>query len=64
MRESCAECSCLEIQQPCEACPLRRALERIAKHEWRADRRHSGMVDVEEVKSLVRIAEEAVRNPG
>ena len=35
---------------------LERALRRIVEHEVRADRRHRGMVDVEEVETLRRIA--------
>jgi len=36
------------------------ALEQIAEHEYRADRRHRGMVDVEEVETLRRIARAAL----
>lgn len=39
---------------------LRKALERIAAHQFRADRRHRGMVDVMEVETLQRIAEVAL----
>jgi hypothetical protein len=40
---------------------LRKALDRIAEHEVRADRRHKGMVDVEEVETLKRIARRALK---
>lgn len=36
------------------------ALERIANHEWRADRRKRGMIDVFEVETLARIARAAI----
>ena len=35
---------------------MHQALTRISEHECRADRRHTGMVDVEEVEMLRRIA--------
>ena len=37
------------------------ALERIAAHERRSDRRHTGMIDVEELETLQRIANVAIR---
>lgn len=40
---------------------LREALRRIAEHEHRADRRHRGMVDVDNLETLKRIARNALR---
>lgn len=40
------------------------ALKRIADHEYRADRRHRGMVDVEEVETLRRIARAFLADKG
>lgn len=40
---------------------LQKALERIANHEVRSDRRHRGMVDVGVVADLQRIAKEAIK---
>jgi hypothetical protein len=39
---------------------LAEALRRIAEHEYRADRRHRGMVDVTEVEGLIRTARTAL----
>ena len=36
------------------------ALQRIANHEYRADRRHREMADVEEIETLRRIARAAI----
>lgn len=44
---------------------MRAALERIARFEVRADRRHRGMVDRSEVETLKRIARAALTgDPG
>ena len=37
------------------------ALQRIAEHEYRSDRRHRGMVAVDEVETMKRIARTALR---
>lgn len=39
---------------------LLEALERIANHEYRSDRRARGMVDVDEIESLKRTARAAI----
>ena len=36
------------------------ALERIANHEYRTDRRHRGMIDISEIQTLERIARVAL----
>lgn len=38
-----------------------RALDRIANYEYRSDRRHRGMVGVEEMERIQRIARTALR---
>jgi len=43
---------------------LRSALERILDYQYRSDRRQRGMVDVEEVLSLQRMACVALRTAG
>lgn len=36
------------------------ALERIANHEYRTDRKHRGMIDISEIQTLERIARVAL----